>query len=81
MYVTSIPPAEDGRRDWQHIADMAMAVAPDWLVLEDEHARQAYRMRRGLTAGFRNPGDWHIVTRNNTRQNKCTIYIKFVGKK
>jgi hypothetical protein len=78
--VTTIPPASHGRRRWTDIAAVAKKVAPEWLVLEDEHARHASRMRQGQVAGFKDTLDWMIVTRNNTKNNKCTIYIKYVGK-
>lgn len=72
-------PPELTRRNWSEIAQKARQVAPEWVVVEDVPASTATRIRQGKMSSFPAPSDWDITTRNNTRNNRCTLFIRHTG--
>lgn len=75
--VVHVPEPEKPKRKWELIADKARQAAPEWVVIEDASAAQASRIRKGQIPAFPDPERWDVTTRNNTRNNKCTIYLRY----
>ena len=65
------------RRQWGDIAARAKQETPEWVVVEDVGANIATRIRKGQMKAFPNPDEWEVVTRNNTRNNRCTLFLKY----
>lgn len=75
--VTTPPQPGNQRREWKEIAAKAIVSAPEWVVVEDVGANIATRIRKGQVSAFKNPDEWEVVTRNNTRSNRCTMFVRY----
>lgn len=75
----SEPPSDKRMERWEKIADKARRSAPKWVVVRGVSAKTATRIRNGEVAAFPNPEEWEVTTRDNTRDNRCTIYVKYTG--